>query len=50
MVRREDIGSSNTISYEKIVEARIAYGDRGRMSDVQQPRYGTRIFDIIYPF
>ncbi|MDX1486395.1 MAG: flagellar basal body L-ring protein FlgH [Alphaproteobacteria bacterium] len=50
IVRREDIGSDNKISYEKIAEARIAYGGRGHLTDVQQPRYGTQILDIIYPF
>jgi flagellar L-ring protein precursor FlgH len=50
VIRREDIASDNKISYEKIAQARIAYGGRGHLSDVQQPRYGTQIFDIIYPF
>ena len=50
IIRPEDISRRNTITYEKIADARIAYGGRGVISDVQQPRYGQKILDRVLPY
>jgi flagellar L-ring protein precursor FlgH len=49
-VRPEDVSRSNEITYDKIASARISYGGRGQISDVQQPRYGQQVLDTVLPF
>ncbi|MGY6410063.1 MAG: flagellar basal body L-ring protein FlgH [Alkalilacustris sp.] len=49
-VRPEDISRRNEITYDKIAGARIAYGGRGIISNVQRPRWGQEVTDILLPF
>lgn len=49
-VRPEDISRQNQITYDKIASARVSYGGRGQISDMQQPRYGQQAVDMILPF
>lgn len=50
IVRPRDISGSNTISYEKIAEARISYGGRGRLTQNQEPPWGQQVLDVVSPF
>ena len=50
IVRPRDIAKDNTIGYDKIAEARISYGGKGRITEVQQPSWGQQIFDVAKPF
>ncbi|HRY25943.1 MAG TPA: flagellar basal body L-ring protein FlgH, partial [Geminicoccaceae bacterium] len=50
IVRPEDITPQNTISQDKIAELRVGYGGRGQITDVQQPRYGAQVLDILLPY
>jgi flagellar L-ring protein FlgH len=50
IVRPRDVSKDNMISYDKIAEARISYGGRGRLTEVQQPAWGQQLYDIGWPF
>ena len=49
-VRPADVSRQNEITYDKIASARVSYGGRGQISDVQQPRVGQQVLDAILPF
>ena len=50
VLRPQDIASDNTVRHDRLAEARIAYGGRGQISDIQRPRYGQQLLDAILPF
>lgn len=49
-VRPADISRQNEITYDKIASARVSYGGRGQINDMQQPRIGQQILDAVLPF
>jgi flagellar L-ring protein precursor FlgH len=50
IVRPSDIGRDNMVAYDRIAEARISYGGRGRITEAQQPGWGQQIYDIVKPY
>jgi flagellar L-ring protein precursor FlgH len=50
VIRPEDISRRNTITQEKIADARVIYGGRGTLTDLQDPRYGQQALDAVLPF
>ena len=50
IIRPRDIFANNTIDYDKIAEARISYGGRGRLTEMQQPGWGQQVYDIVAPY
>ena len=50
IVRPQDIASDNTVTHDRLAEARISYGGEGQLTDLQTPRYGQQLMDILLPF
>ncbi|MBB2203622.1 flagellar basal body L-ring protein FlgH [Gluconacetobacter takamatsuzukensis] len=50
VVRPQDITEDNTVTHDRIAEARISYGGRGQLSKIQTPRYGQQVLDSVLPF
>jgi flagellar L-ring protein precursor FlgH len=50
IVRPEDITSSNTIAHTQIAEARVSYGGRGQLTEVQKTPAGQALIAQYSPF
>lgn len=50
VIRPQDIASDNTVLHDRMAEARIAYGGRGQLTDIQKARWGQQMMDVLLPF
>jgi flagellar L-ring protein precursor FlgH len=50
IIRPQDIASDNTVSHDRMAEARISYGGRGQLSDIQTAQWGQQALDVLLPF
>ena len=50
VIRPQDIASDNTVLHDRMAEARIAYGSKGQLTDLQRARWGQQMMDIVMPF
>jgi flagellar L-ring protein FlgH len=50
VIRPQDIASDNTVLHDRMAEARIAYGSKGQLSDLQRARWGQQMMYIVMPF
>jgi flagellar L-ring protein FlgH len=50
VIRPQDIASNNTVTHDRMAEARISYGGRGQLTQLQTPRWGQQVLDILLPF
>jgi flagellar L-ring protein FlgH len=50
VARPEDIESDNTIELPKIAEARVAYGGKGTLTNIQTAPWGQQVTNVLLPF
>lgn len=50
VIRPQDIASDNTVLHDRMAEARISYGGRGQLTELQRARWGQQMMDILMPF
>ncbi|MCP4355583.1 MAG: flagellar basal body L-ring protein FlgH [Proteobacteria bacterium] len=50
IIRPEDVSANNTISSNQIAQARVSYGGKGNINEVQTKKWGIKFIDRWMPF